>query len=136
MANPGTLFSESILDAAVLVIRISSLVQTIHLASHEMLVVEIPETPVTIGAIADYLINCIAQTIALDLQIVTELVGSDSGSLASIADDVRRRIGEDNSIGDEFRQDERDPWIAEGIGHLLLNMSRQHSEIPPDGVLH
>lgn len=136
MVSFSTLFSPATVDAAVLTIRDNTSVQLVHLSTHEMVLVEIPETTAVVDATAAYLVHCIAQTIATDLSIVTELVGSGPDALASLAVDVRRRLGEDNGITDEFRQDDRDPWIAEAIGHLFTNISREHFDIPPAGFVH
>lgn len=46
-----------------------------------------------------------------------------------VEDQMRRaiteRIGTNNAITDEFRLTERDPWIAEGVAHLILWLSRR-----------
>jgi hypothetical protein len=46
---------------------------------------------------------------------------------------VRDVIGNDNALPDHMRRDQRDPWIAEGIGHLAIWLSRRATALAVRG---
>ena len=94
-------------------------------ASHCSLMVEGLEQPAAIEAFATYaLIAGIGQGIRINLAIATELLGGGPPFDAELQRDVERLIGSSNSILDDFREDQRDPWFTECLGHALLCLSR------------
>jgi len=100
-------------------------IQTKVVASHHVILVEGLEAPATAEAFATYaLIAGIGQGIRTNLAIATELLGGGPSFGVELQRDVERLIGSNNSITDDFREDQRNPWFTECLGHALLCLSR------------
>ena len=93
------------------------------------------EQPAAMDAFAMYaLIAGIGQAIRVNLAIASELLGGGPAFGAELQRDVTRMIGASNAISNDFREDQRDPWFTECLGHALLNISRGVPELgPPTG---
>lgn len=81
-------------------------------------------------AIAVYLVAAIAQCIDSNFQVRNALFGETSFN-RDIHNDVTTVIGVDNTISSETKTDERNPWLWEGMSHLLINLSLSINDIHP-----
>ena len=87
----------------------------------------------SIDAIAVYLVGAIAECIDLNLEI-RAILFDDHTVLRDIRVDVTSRVGDDN-ISDHEKRTERNPWIWEGISHLMLHLSRLGNRSHPPGKI-
>jgi len=88
-----------------------------------------------VEAIAVYLVGAIAKCIDVNLEIRAALFNEDTLT-RDLSADVGRVVGEDNCISDSRRRTERNPWIWEGISHLIIHLSLyDNPSHPPDRVL-
>jgi hypothetical protein len=92
------------------------------------------EQPAAIDAFATYaLIAGIGQGIRVNLAIATEMLGGGPVFGGQLQRDVDRIIGTSNAISDDFRENRRNPWFTECLGHALLNISRDVVDLGPPG---
>ncbi len=85
--------------------------------------------------IAVYLVGAIASCVECNLDIRRALFDEETGD-RDLYHDVVDVIGEDNSISNEKKTTERDPWLWEGISHLLFHLSRTDEEKhPPSRII-
>lgn len=134
-AIPEVLTQEAC-DSALRAVCAGVSVTPITTDSHDVVVVSGLETLDIQDSIATYLLNCAAQTVQLNLVIVNDLLGESPNAATALRDEVNRLLGPNNAIGDDFRQDHRDPWIAEALAHLLLRIAGTLHPLPPPGELH
>ena len=88
----------------------------------------------SIDAVAVYLVGVIAECIDLNLEIRANLF-DDHTARRDINIYVTDRIGDDD-ISDLEKTTERNPWIWEGISHLMLHLSRLgKSSHPPEMIV-
>lgn len=103
---------------------------------HSVITLEGPiDTDETVEAIAVYLVTTIAGSVQLDLDIREKLF--DVATLQSdLYRDVVAVIGETNHLSSTKRQTERDPWMWEGISHLVFHLSAYGSAShPPERIV-
>ena len=88
-----------------------------------------------VEALAVYLAGAIASCVGVNLEIRAALFDEDIIS-RELSADVARIVGEDNNILDDRKRTERDPWIWEGISHLIIHLSLyDNPSHPPDHLL-
>lgn len=87
-----------------------------------------------ICGIAVYLVGAIASSISYNLEIRAKLF-NDEELTSDLYRNVIDHIGPDNEILEHSRTHERDPWIWEGISHLLMHLSRQDKDKHPPGYI-
>jgi hypothetical protein len=105
-------------------------------ASHQVTFIYGVDRPAAIEAFATYaLIAGIGQGIRVNLAIATEMFGGGPQFGSELQRDVERIIGRDNTISDDFREDQRDPWFTECLGHALLYISREVADLGPPGPI-
>jgi hypothetical protein len=91
------------------------------------------ENQLTRQAIAKYLVGLRACAIDAALHIHAELENTKADELELIHN-VETIVGERNdSLTVDQRQDERNPWIAEGMWHLCMTIAAQRVELHPIG---
>jgi len=73
-------------------------------------------------AIAVYLTGAIAACIGFNLEVRAALFGEGKVE-RELYSDVVKVIGPDNNISEQKKTYERNPWLWEGISHLLLHLS-------------
>lgn len=111
-------------------------VQAQQVGSHVVVVVDGLEKPAAVEAFATYaLVVGIGQAVRVNLAIATEMFGDGPQFVDALRRDVERTIGASNTITDDFREDQRDPWFTECLGHLLLNLSRDVTALGPPGTI-
>lgn len=92
----------------------------------------------TLPAIAQYLVGLRACAIDAALNIRATLADTEEDRL-EIWQSVVDVVGENNNALTEqqirFKQDERNPWIAEGVWHLCMAIAAQRREIHPMGSI-
>ena len=87
-------------------------------------------------ALATYLLNCAVQSVRVNLAILNDLLGDSEDAATALAGELTRLLGNNNDLTDDFRQDQRDPWMAEALAHLLLKIAGNLPPLPPPGSLH
>ena len=88
-----------------------------------------------IQGVAVYLVGAIASCIDYNLAIRTALF-NEKTLMRDLYRDVVDVVGQDNEIEGNRKTYERNPWIWEGICHLLFHLSLQNKDNhPPDYLL-
>jgi hypothetical protein len=128
--------SQQACDTAVAAISAAVTVSSASPSTHNVAMISGLENETVIGALATYLVNCAAQTVSTNLAILSDLLGESEDTAGALRVEIGRLIGENNSITEDFRQDHRDPWMAEGLAHLFLRIASSHPPLPPPGYLH
>lgn len=88
--------------------------------SHVVVTVSGLEDADAISALGVYLTALVANVVAIDLSLADRLLGAGADAEEQLRSDVHELIGDSNAISSSFREDQRNPWIAEGIAHLLV----------------
>lgn len=123
-------------DAAISAITTVVTVTSSSPTTHDVAVVSGLENGSIRTDLATYLLNCAAQTVSANLAILNDLLGESEDAALALRTEVARLIGANNAISDDFRQDHRDPWMAEGLAHLFLRIAGSLPPLPPPGCLH
>lgn len=138
MAQPPTLYlGPTSLDvdvgAAVSVLRSGLTVQSQAGHSHTHLLITGLEAPENLRALAVYLVGCVAFTVHANLEIRRALF--DASELPRILfENVVEVIGATNPPHDDrFRNMNRDPWICEALGHLIIHLGQTPLGFHPPG---
>lgn len=134
MASTGVLSSQSI-DGALKSLKGSITVGNQQCGTHKLAVVGGLESDASTDSIAQYLFGCAAMVIDVDFSIVTNMIGTTPDSKKALKNDIEKLLGKDNKISQDKREDERDPWILEGLGHMLLSLSRELKSLSVGGEL-
>ncbi|OJT16829.1 hypothetical protein BO221_47870 [Archangium sp. Cb G35] len=104
--------------------------------SHRVTVITGLEAPAVIEALGHYLFEAgIAHSVRTNLAIARDLFEVNVAFANAFHEEAVRLLGADNNIDEKRRTTLRDPWIAEGIGHLLLLLSRKSPPLAPPGQL-
>src|SRR4051794_30592588 len=90
--------------------------------SHWCLNVAGIDSPDSIAALGVYCTGLIAQVVRVDLSLSDALLGRTDAFRDRLNAMVARAVGDSNDIDETFRTKQRDPWITEALGHLLLGM--------------
>lgn len=86
-----------------------------------------------IKCIAVYMVALISNAIEANLKIHANLIGYTELETELLIESVLDTIGENNDLNRDFIEDERNPWLAEALVHLLLFTSRTVEDIHPVG---
>ncbi len=137
MAAPTipSILSQQACDTAIAAISAAVTITAGSPSTHDVAVISGLETQCVLGPLATYLLNCAAQTVSTNLAILNDLLGESNDTADALRSEVGRLIGDNNSVAEDFRQDHRDPWLAEGLAHLFLRIASSHP-LPPPGCLH
>lgn len=108
-------------------------VKAITCDSHTLLMVNGFATPDTLKASAVYLVGAIAQCIDADLRIRKALF-EESPPTRELSKDVVSVIGSEEA-NDNFKTMTRDPWIWEGLSHLVIHLSSGAGAFHPPGTV-
>lgn len=128
--------TEEQIDEALTTVQDNINVQEIVLDSHTVALVTGLENADVIRAITIYVVACAAQVIQTDLSICAELLGHGANAMVRLQHDIEGLIGADNAgLDAHSRENVRDPWIVECLGHLFLSLSRKVAELSPPGTL-
>ena len=100
-------------------------------ATHSVLTVDNLGGNECLQATAVYLVSAIAQSIEANLCLREALFDEEQYERELLAD-VIAVIGEEDSTAD-FKTMVRDPWMWEGISHMLIHLSREESGYHPAG---
>ncbi len=84
-----------------------------------------------LDATAVYLVSAIAQSIDANLQIRRALFAEQNFNRELLAD-VVAVVGEED-VDEEFKTMVRNPWMWEGISHMLMHLSRKDEAFHPSG---
>jgi hypothetical protein len=93
--------------------------------THVVLSVAHLEDPESIRALGIYLTGLVANVVQIDLTLVDRLLGIEIDATAQLTEDVHSLIGASNAVSSTFRDNLRNPWLAEGIAHLLVSLPEQ-----------
>ncbi len=75
------------------------------------------------AAIGSYLTSALAGVVKADITLANQFLGREIDQASSLRQRVERVAGRDNAVDPHWRDTRRNPWIAEGVGHLLLFMA-------------
>jgi hypothetical protein len=128
-AGPANLHDDLVIALRTLAGQLSVTAHTCE--SHTLLQVEGFGSPSTLQASAVYLVAAIAQCIGADLLIRTALF-NEATLARDLTTDVRSVVGRADAE-DEFKKMTRDPWIWEGISHLVIHLAVGNSSFHPTG---
>lgn len=135
--TPAPQTIEGLVASALATLRQELTVQPQQVASHVVVTVDGLEQPAAIDAFATYaLLVGIGQAVRVNLAIATEMFGGGPQFVDALRRDVEQTIGASNAVANDFREDQRDPWFTECLGHLLLNLSRHVADLGPPGTIH
>lgn len=84
--------------------------------------------------IAHYLVGLRACAIDAALRINAILEDTQEDRV-EILENVTAIVGNDNTISDDRKQHERNPWIAEGIWHMCMSIAARRNELHPCGTI-
>ncbi|MGG1596416.1 hypothetical protein [Paenibacillus naphthalenovorans] len=102
---------------------------------HSVIIKGLNNDSTTVKAIATYIVSTVSNAIEANLQITADLMDSDYEDRLDLKESVLQYIGSSNMLEKSFIEKNRNPWIAEVILHLLLNISRQVVDIHPPGTI-
>lgn len=103
-------------------------------SSHRVAIVRGIEDDEVVQQIGIYLVGAgFLRAVSTDLRITQAFLRLAPDVEDQMRRAVTQRIGADNGISDQVRQTERDPWIAEGIAHLVLWLSRRTAALAARG---
>lgn len=89
----------------------------------------------TVDAVAAYLVGLLATAISRTLEIRAQLEDTPRDRL-ELERNVERITGTDAApLNDDQKEDERNPWIAEGLWHLCLFLASRRAELHPLGTV-
>lgn len=100
---------------------------------HSVIVTGIENKKTIVRSIAVYMVALIANAIEANLQVRANLIEYTETGMEELLESVFDTIGEDNNLDQDFKEDERNPWLAEALIHLLLFVSNQVKNIHPIG---
>jgi hypothetical protein len=100
-------------------------------ATHSIIVVQGFDDNEALEATAVYLVSAISQNIDANMQIREALFAEERIS-RELGSDVISVIGE-HDVDIEFKRMIRDPWMWEGISHMLIHLSRFDPDFHPIG---
>lgn len=88
----------------------------------------------TLKAVAKYLVGLRASALDVALNICTVLFDDTPDGKLDILNSVNEIVGENNSSLSTIQiRDERNPWLAEGLWHLCMFLSKKIKECHPCG---
>lgn len=102
---------------------------------HSVVIKGLINDPKTVKAIAIYIVSTVSNAIEANLQITADLMDTDYEDRIDLKESVFQYIGSSNKLEKRFLENSRNPWIAEVILHMLLNISRQVVELHPPGTI-
>ncbi|MGM5473441.1 hypothetical protein [Bacillus pumilus] len=100
---------------------------------HSIIITGIKNDPQLIKNLAIYMVALIANAIEANLQVKANLIEYTKIGKIEIVESVIEAVGENNNLNQDFKEDERNPWLAEALIHLLLFISNKVSNIHPVG---
>lgn len=125
---------EDLVAEAVTTLERELTVQVTTVSSHVVTTVGGLEAASAVDAFATYaLVAGIGQAVRVNLAIAAEMLGGGPQFADALRRDVEQIIGPSNAITNDFREDQRDPWFTECLGHMLLNLSRSVGGLGPPG---
>lgn len=99
--------------------------------THSVIVVDGFDVDEVLEATAVYLVSAISQNIEANLHIREALFDEEKIS-RELESDVISVVGE-RDVDNEFKRMIRDPWMWEGISHMLIHLSRFDPNFHPIG---
>lgn len=105
-------------------------------ASHSGVFVSEIESATCIEALGQYGTGLIAQVVGVDLRLSDALFGNSPGFRDTLKRNVERTVGASNTISANFRAYQRDPWITEALGHLLVALASREANHCVPGTVH
>ncbi|KUP04714.1 hypothetical protein Q75_14805 [Bacillus coahuilensis p1.1.43] len=100
---------------------------------HSIMITGIENEATMIRCIATYMVALIATAIEANLQVRADLIEYTQIGKEELIESVIDTIGESNELNQDFKEDERNPWLAEALIHLLLFVSNKVNNIHPVG---
>jgi hypothetical protein len=89
----------------------------------------------TVRAVAVYLVGLLATAISRTLEVRAQVEDTPRDRLELVRN-VDRITGTDEApLNDDQKEDERNPWIAEGLWHLCLFLASRRADLHPLGTV-
>lgn len=130
--GPASLADDVEKALSVLNAQLSTTVQE-H-ATHSVLNVTGIEIAECLEATAIYLVGSIAVSVKQNMNIRQALYEEDE-IVRDLSADITSVIASDNNITTDYRTKTRDPWLWEGISHLVVHLSRLNAGLHPAGYV-
>ncbi|MFG6117188.1 hypothetical protein ACGTN9_18710 [Halobacillus sp. MO56] len=109
-------------------------VSVIETETHHSLIVKgIENDKEILNSIAAYMVALIANAIEANLEVRADLIEDTEIGKEDIEESVIDTVGESNELNQDFKEDERNPWLAEALIHLLLFVSNKVQNLHPAG---
>lgn len=108
-----------------------------HCATHTLYEVDgLNDGQDLINAIAVYLVGAVSSCIGYSMKIRRALFQDADDIARNLSGDVESVIFANNNLTEDERNKERDPWLWEGISHLLFHLAvDDHQRHPPGTVV-
>lgn len=100
---------------------------------HSIIITGIKNSPEIIRSLAVYMVSLIANAIEANLEVRADLIEDTEAGKEELIESVLDTIGEINELDRDFIEDERNPWLAEALIHLLLFISNKVNNLHPIG---
>jgi hypothetical protein len=102
--------------------------------SHRVAVVRGLDDVGVVENLGTYLVGAgFARAVRTSLRITRQRLQLEPQQAVVIRQAIDKVIGADNGVDRVFKTDQRDPWIAEGIAHLVLWLSRRQAALAARG---
>ena len=82
------------------------------------------------------MVALIANAIEDNLKICDDLLSEGKSGVIDLKNSLIEIIGDSNELPEAFIQEERNPWLAEALNHLVLYLSTELTEIHPPGQIY
>ncbi|MCH4826762.1 hypothetical protein [Planococcus halocryophilus] len=127
---------ESLIESEMKNFALKLNVSIIKAATHHAIIIDgIVNEPAIIRSIAVYMVALITNSVEANLEVRADIIEYTTVGLEEIKESVIDTIGENNNLDQDFIEDERNPWLAEALIHLLLVISSDVKDIHPIGEI-
>jgi len=125
---------ESAVQAAVAALLKATTCSTSECQTHKVVAVQgWAATPQTVDHLATYLVGLLASTISRTLEVRAQITNSTKDRLELLRS-VEQVVGSTASpLTEDQKQDQRNPWIAEGLWHLYFFLAARNATLHPAG---
>lgn len=100
---------------------------------HSIIITGIENNSEIIRSLAVYMVSLIANAVEANLEVRADLLEDTEVGKEELIESVLDTIGESNELDRDFIEDERNPWLAEALIHLLLFVSNKVNNLHPVG---
>ncbi|RXY99180.1 hypothetical protein [Fictibacillus sp. S7] len=102
---------------------------------HSIIITGLSSEQHIIECLSVYMVGLIANAIQANLSIRNDLLEEGIDGIIDLEESIFELIGESNNLNRDFIEDERNPWLAESIIHLLLTIANDVENLHPAGEI-